>query len=638
MTFFWDDNITQFTPWYEHNYQSLLLGEIPQINYYQYLGDGYLGNSQNGFFYPPTLLATALGHLFHSISFPIQWLVWIHLIAAALTMDRFARELGVSPRRSPFVAWLFLVEPITNCAPQAWVHDSYVALLVPLSLLQALRLVDRPTPARIAQLALIKALFALSGNLNLFAFSLLFEALFLLTIRTRSQLPFQALALWLFGNFLAGLIALPTLSPTFLHLSESAERARPMSIVRVLDLTLPPVVALCAQFGSFLTRTYVHQAAWVFLAGSPFYGALLFVYRSENAARRLFLLAIIGIALCTPGFYLIHLLPGYGSFRWGGKFAFLAVALYAPAVGLLDQALRRDNAKIANYAIAAALALSLLVSISGEGPPISKFAPVALPRYLPTFHLPLETLRLARSQPLLSITLGDIYNPDLLTYNYATLAQVPVMNGYNALVTKQNKTEALEDEFIGIERHSMDAPLFRQDIPHLQEWSVAYYLTDSNAIAPPPLVEPEWTHVGRYGPIDVWQDPHALPLAFFEAAPQTAIPVTISGNELHLAIPEALLASLGNSPQILSLGWVPLHGFSFGTSAGPDTVPATFTEVTPAPTGRMKIPITLDSTQPFLTVRYSEPYLTTCLIISASTLLLCLVASVCLPVKILKQP
>lgn len=610
--FFWDDNVTEFWPGYALNLAALRHGVLPQIDFFNYLGQPSLSTAQSSTFYPPVYLAATLAEWLHRPDVAIAWLDWIHLAAVALVVERFAREMGGSAAQAVIAGWLYLTLPIICCMPQLWVHSGYTAFYVPLIFLQLELLIRQVTFRRIFVLALAKAFFFFSGAINFFALSLLFEAIYL-AVRwaTEKEAPrrvvegIRPVRAWIGATVLALLLALPSLGPIAQHIAETADRAHGMTMGKVLDQSIQLGTFFCAQAGVFLRDSspndYIYRPGWLFLGGSILVPFLILHGWRKAEVRRWGVMALAGLLLSTPVFAVVHFLPGYGSFRWPAKDMLFAGFFFVLMLVALIRALPANWPSRSRLGLLlVALTTNIVVALGPE----SSNGAERFPRYPAEFHLPMERLREGRAV-LVGLSQGNRFNPDFLGFQFATLAHLPALAGYDPLVFAQNKREALNIEFIGLPWTPVDDAM----VEHFAGWSVRYYFVDQLSPVLGFLQQrPRFRPLFQKDGLRVLEDTQAQPLAYFEDAPQQKLPVTWGVNDVVID------TSLHPGPGMLSLSLVPLAGYSWSIPGGKkETVPV-------APSGRMRIPNVTGGGA--VQVRYDEPRLMIFIAISLATLLL----------------
>ncbi len=589
--FLYDDNLTQFLPWYSFSYDSWRHGVVPQIDFYNYLGHPVLTAGQAGVFYPPIFLGMALAHFCGRPAAGIEWLCWMHLAAAALVVERLTRPLFTRAAPSVALGWLYLTLPFNLCASQLWTVDSYTIFFVPLVFLCLDRLAEQPTLRRTAALALVKAFFLFSGHLNYFALCLIFEVFFLALRFGWTGLPGlrRAFFAWVGANVLGGLAAMAALGPILLHLGQTAERSQPMALDLVLSESMHLTTFFASQFGLFLTDdtdNYLFRPGWYYWGGSILLLAAPWAFWREPLVRRWGLLVLAAVVLSTSAYVLVCLLPGYRSFRWPVKNmlfgGFFYVMLFASGLRLTE---RRWPGLLCLGLILFGVAMNVVVALSAASLSGSEI----FPRYAPEFHLPFEKLRDGRSV-LVGLVNGDRFNPDYLGFEFATLARTPGFAGYDPLVLAQNKREALDIVFLGLPWQPLDDAMVR----HFSDWSVRYYFVHESSPAFAFLQSrPRFHVVYQHGPLHIFQDDLARTFAFFADAPQQPLPVAFGHNELTID------TRTHRGSGTLSLSLVPLAGYSWTTSDGQGgAVPV-------AADGRMTIPDIPGAGT--IEIRYREP-------------------------------
>jgi hypothetical protein len=606
VAFFWDDNANEFWPWYAFDYAALCHGVIPQIDFYNYLGNPYLTSGQPAVFYPPVYLSVALAHLFGRPEITIEWLAWVHLAGAAVVMERVARFLGSNPIQAMATGWLYSTLPFITCSPQLWVYNSYTAFYVPLIFLGLELLIQRITFRRVAGLALVKALLFFSGAINYFALSLLFELAYLAVrlswkdpdaapqvprLFDRLRIFARVILAWTVANFLMILLSLPSFGPMVMHLNDTADRSQPMSLELVLDESIHLQTFLCSQVGIFLpdpAARYLYRPGWLFWGGSALAPILLLSTWRSVQVRRFGLLALAAVILSTTAFVLIHDLPGYRSFRWPAKNMLFAGFFYVLAFSAMVRAMPDRWHHVAKLGVLLFGVLTNLVVAFG---PESRSGTEFYERHAPVFHVPLEKMQQGRTV-LVGLAEGDFFNPDYLGFQFATLVRVPAFAGDDPMVFAQNKREALNVVFVGLPWHDPDDAM----VDHLSSWSVRYYFVHELS---PRLgyleSHPRFRPMFQYGALRIFEDEQSAPLAYFEDQPQRVVPLQFGDNEVTIDTRDH------SGEGTLSVSLVPLAGYSWRQDGGPaQPVPV-------AKEGRMKIPGIPGGT--IIRIRYHEKWL-----------------------------
>lgn len=95
----WGTPSTQFFPWWDFAWRSLLVGDLPLWNPLLGMGAPLAANYQVGLFYPPYwiyLIIYSLGGL-EWMAYAATWIVSFHLIWAGVGLAALLRELGMKP-------------------------------------------------------------------------------------------------------------------------------------------------------------------------------------------------------------------------------------------------------------------------------------------------------------------------------------------------------------------------------------------------------------------------------------------------------------------------------------------------------------------------------------------------------------
>ncbi len=320
------DGIAQFYPWRLHYSRSMISGEIPLWNPYQFCGTPFTANAQTAVFYPPNLLfvlfapVTAFGisafiHLFLAGAFTF-------LLARALGVGRFgATVAGITFEFSAFmVVWLEL-PTLVNVA--AW---------LPLVFYLILRSLDRTGPIHAIFAGLALGVSILGGHFQIASYvvgAALLWWIWLVMSRARTygwtELSRGAgLALLTFA--VAFLIAAPQILPTF-ELAGLSHRVRDISaegyaryignaapVRRLITLFIPNF------YGNPAMNTYWDGSAANFMEYSFYIGLLPLIlaliggilairWRTVGFFVTLALLSLL-LAFGAPINYIIYHLPG----------------------------------------------------------------------------------------------------------------------------------------------------------------------------------------------------------------------------------------------------------------------------------------------------------------------------------------
>ncbi|HEY0255904.1 MAG TPA: hypothetical protein VGC39_00560, partial [Candidatus Methylacidiphilales bacterium] len=346
---------------------------------------------------------------------------------------------------------------------------------------------------------------------------------------------------------------------------------------------------------------YLYPAAWYYCGGFLLLLPLSIYGWKQPEVRLWGLLMLAAFILSTPVFSLIHFLPGYGAFRWPAKMLLFGTFFYTLTLAVLMRHLpRRWPASVGAAILILAACSNLFVTFGSSVRNGSEF----FPRYPAAFHLPLEWMQNGRML-LTGLAKANRYNPDFLSYDFATLARVPAFAGYEPLVAAQNKRETLGIVFIGLLDRDFDAPI----IQHLRSWSVRYYLVDKiSPWLPRLLAMPGFQEIYHDGSVHILEDVDAAPFAYFMDEPRQALPVKFGDNKLEI--------QTGGKTGTLSISLVPLPGYSWrGQGKDSQSVPVDSA-------GRMRIEKAA-SADGVIRIRYHEPWLNGYIALSLGSMILC---------------
>ena len=374
--FLWDDNASFFLPCYVYNHDSVIgRGELPHLNYHQYLGHTYLASGQTAVLYPPLYLGLALTRLgWGDLRAVIDVLAVLHFLAAALGMYFLLRRFAVRPVSAVAVALLWMSSPFLVVVTRSWIFVAYAAALLPWGLWALERLLERPSAPRVFAVATVKALFLYQGYVQYAVLATLFEGLYVLLrwlagADLRAQWKRHAAA---YAGALAAAAALaaPVLFPMLHAKQVSAYRTGSLSFEEFISNALDLGTFFSAQLFQFEPRALHLSTGAIFYVGIPNLLALAALVRARR--RRPFLLALgvalTALVLSTKAFGIMYHLPVLSSFRWPFKSYLIVLAFLAiPLAGGYDvwlSARRRAVRAIGALLLAAALTGNLAIVFS----------------------------------------------------------------------------------------------------------------------------------------------------------------------------------------------------------------------------------------------------------------------------------
>ncbi len=209
---FVSDFVHQYRPNAEYLGARLRAGELPLWNPQQALGGPFLATLQSGVVYPPNWLHALLPR--HAAFVVISAL---HIALAALFAAFLSRALGASLLGAALAGLLYA--SATRIFTNVWIPPAlHTAAWLPAVLLMVDRILSRPTPGRIAALALCVGLQALAGwpyTLAMTALASGLYALVRLVARTHQtkRIPLAALSAAIAAAALGAALAAPLLLP-----------------------------------------------------------------------------------------------------------------------------------------------------------------------------------------------------------------------------------------------------------------------------------------------------------------------------------------------------------------------------------------------------------------------------------------
>lgn len=570
--FLWDDNASYFLPFYVYNYDSLVgFGELPQVNYHQYLGHSYLANGQPAVLYPPLYAGLALARLLTGdLRAVVDVLAVLHLLASALGMFVYLRHLRIAPPVAVGAALLWLSFPFVTQVPRSWVMVGYVIAYLPWNLWLLDRLRERPTAPRILALGALKALLLLQGYVQYCVLLALYEGLYLLLrwLFHRGETPWwrEGLA-YAAAQAASAALAAPQLLPMLHAKSISAYRSGALSFAEFISLALPWKAWLDAQIFQMDPRV-IHEATGVlFYIGLPSLAALAaLAWRSD---RRPFLIAggvaLIALTLSTRAAGVLYHLPLFSSFRWPFKnFLFCLLFLTVALAGAFDVLWRRRPALrfLGAALLVAGIGTQAFFALSPSWS--SVFGPNRIAQSVAEWRR-----EAARRLPLAEGRIVSLWmNPSLpridrlLVFNYATLAGGYHLGGYEPMISQEHLELAVGLEYSNIFRYE----LTEESLAYLSSWSVRYLIApDEEQYGPIFARFPQLRLISRADGIVVYENTRAEPFAYLLRTEAPPVPLEVEWR------PGGVRVATGGRGGLLRLSVAPLPWYVYsldGEDAG----------------------------------------------------------------------
>jgi hypothetical protein len=330
------DFVLYWKPTFHFLAESVRAGTLPLWNPHVGLGRPFLADMQNAVFYPPVYLV-CVGQ-----QFGVFLLVWLHCVLAIMGMRRLGAVLGAGRWQSYLMGFSFLASgPLTARWLTGQITYCWGLCFVPWLLYHAVRTEERWQARRLAQYAGCLALQFLCGHPQVFWFSAIGQAVFILTsslrIPVRAAMGDAGRRLGQFGvacAWCAGLVAV-VLLPMLELIKESNRTQSTADFANSYNMRWADLRFLFAPWG--------WGATWEInlLVGAVLVitGVLGLSLVRERKVRGL--LGVLGIGLLialgdnTPVFGLFYKwLPGYAGFRFQSRAALLVVVALICAAGI----------------------------------------------------------------------------------------------------------------------------------------------------------------------------------------------------------------------------------------------------------------------------------------------------------------
>jgi hypothetical protein len=335
------DYVQYWKPTFHFLVQSVREGRVPLWNPHIALGRPYLADTQNVVFYPPVYLI-CLGQ-----EFGVFLLVWLHCLIAVFGMRRLAAALQVGRWQSYFMAFSYLASGaltarcMTGQLPYCW-----GLCYVPWLFHCALRAEEEWQSRRIARHAMLLALQFLCGHPQVFWFTAIGQAVFVVSRAPRR--PWQAALrdagrglsqlgaayLWCLG--LVAVVLLP-----FLELARQANRVEASpAFTNFAKLEWEHLGSLVTPLGLSGHSAPINWEVNLFVGPIVLLLGLagLCLVR-ERAVRGLLMVLVVALLIAvgdkTPFFGLFYRwLPGFASFRCHARAAVLVVLVLTCTTGI----------------------------------------------------------------------------------------------------------------------------------------------------------------------------------------------------------------------------------------------------------------------------------------------------------------
>jgi hypothetical protein len=174
--FLQDDNRDYMLPYFVHNYESLLIGEIALYNFHQFLGTPSLALGNPAVLYPLPYLSVLLSKMFFGHYFAaIDIQVFFHLMIGAVGLYFFIRFFDIDHRVALFGGLTWSLSSFIIYVANSWVVVTAPAAYFPWMLLFSFRLYKKPSTKVTFYAVLVRLLFFYVGYIQYFIYSVIFE-------------------------------------------------------------------------------------------------------------------------------------------------------------------------------------------------------------------------------------------------------------------------------------------------------------------------------------------------------------------------------------------------------------------------------------------------------------------------------
>ncbi|MEK6919109.1 MAG: hypothetical protein AABW73_03640 [Nanoarchaeota archaeon] len=264
-----DDNLAQFLPTIIEGMEQLFSGDFPSVNLHQFMGVKIFEVGTYAVLYPLMILSYFLSHyIFHNDFFTIEIFVLIHLILAFIVAYLFINSKTKNELISLLASIAFIFSGYVIIGSANWYYVVPTALFLPLILLLDDYLLKDPTFKKAIVLGAVRGIYFYSGNAQYFAFTLIFEFLYLLSMcKRRNWENIKGLAeKYVFSAIFTIAIAIPLLVPQLLTVNDSLRGSRNF-IGYIFSLPSSPSDLF---LGSIISYPLVHSSSSFGYSGGDF--------------------------------------------------------------------------------------------------------------------------------------------------------------------------------------------------------------------------------------------------------------------------------------------------------------------------------------------------------------------------------
>ncbi|OOM74857.1 bacterial membrane protein YfhO [Clostridium sp. BL-8] len=499
--FLQDDNRDSYLPYFVHNYESILNGELPLYNFHQFLGIPSLAIGQTAALYPITYFSVFLskyvfGHYFAAID--IQ--VIIHLMIGAVGFYKLIKFFGNDHKAAFFGGLTWPLSSFVIYVSNSWVVVAAVAAYFPWMLLFSFSLYKRPTLKTMIYAVLVRLLLFYAGHVQYFIYSVIFEFITVICNVTYSTPSgkkrtsvFNFLKKYVESYIYVFIFSLPLLLPMWHLMTISYQRSEKLPFEVFVDEYFPINQLVKGLFYPFLQideNTEFSYRNMINLSHIGYIPIVILVIgiiekyiikskkSTKNSVNPAFFIIPMLIALLWSTNWIfnavIYSIPILNRFRWPFKLAlfldfYLIVIASICLSNFIKQLSLREAAKKALFCLIIGIQIFNFIFLY-IGTPYKDFGEHHADK------LPLEEKLKDKLTGGRIISLGfDIWSPtpknnaNYLTaptmgFSYATLWGLDYLAGYEVLITQANLDAALGLNFTGIvnENDSIKIDYFRK--------------------------------------------------------------------------------------------------------------------------------------------------------------------------------
>lgn len=234
--FLQDDNRDYYLPYFVHNFESLLNGELALYNFHQFLGIPSLATGQTGALYPISYLSVFIsdlvfGHYFVAVD--IQ--VIIHLLIGAVGIYKLMIFLEIHRGSAFFAGITWPLSSFIVYVSNSWVVVSAAAAYFPWMLLFSLYLHKKPHLNVTVYAVTVRLLLFYAGHIQFFIYSVIFEFITLVLYSiffskgdSKKSSTILCLKKYIKSYIYVFILSLPLLLPMWHLTTISAGRSEPL--------------------------------------------------------------------------------------------------------------------------------------------------------------------------------------------------------------------------------------------------------------------------------------------------------------------------------------------------------------------------------------------------------------------------